>query len=390
MVLWVGFAILAAAVTWALTRPLLASRSTAAADADTELAVYRDQLAEIATERAEGLIVGADAEAARVEVARRLIRRAEETERPDMADGAHGARARRAVLYVAAALPVAALALYLGVGSPALPGRPYAARLDAPIEQATANDLVAKVEAHLRSNPNDGRGWDVLAPVYMRMGDFRQAADAFEQAIRLEGESPKRLAGFARASIMLQNGVVGEPARRAYAKLRTLDPKSIEPQVWLAIAKEQDGDLEGAAADYRGLIAAGGSEEPWRTLLDQRLKSVTAKLGEGSAAVAPETAERSAPPAPAGPDAAAMARFHAMTPEQRQQFIEQMVDGLATRLKTDSKDLNGWMQLVRSYVVLGRSADANAALAEARSNFAGDDKALAQLQALAQVLGIGS
>jgi cytochrome c-type biogenesis protein CcmH len=85
-----------------------------------------------------------------------------------------------------------------------------------------------------------------------------------------------------------------------------------------------------------------------------------------------------------------MARFHAMTPEQRQAFIEKMVDGLAARLKTNGKDLEGWMQLVRSYVVLGRSQEASAALAEARTNFAGDENSLAQLQALAQVLGLRS
>ncbi len=91
------------------------------------------------------------------------------------------------------------------------------------------------------------------------------------------------------------------------------------------------------------------------------------------------------PPAkPGTPD------FHNMTPEQRQAFIEQMVAGLASRLKENGKDLAGWMQLVRSYVVLGRSEDANAALAQARSNFEGDKKALAQLDALAQVLGIGT
>jgi len=84
------------------------------------------------------------------------------------------------------------------------------------------------------------------------------------------------------------------------------------------------------------------------------------------------------------------ARWRELRPEQRQAFIEKMVASLAERLKTNSKDLEGWMQLVRSYVVLGRSQDATAALAEARSNFAGDDKALAQLQALAQVLGIGT
>jgi cytochrome c-type biogenesis protein CcmH len=384
MVLFIGFAVLAAAVVWAVTRPLLLSRPGAAAPADSELAVYKDQLAEIETERNEGLIAGSEAEAARVEVARRLIKRAEENER--LAPGTQSSSTRRLVLYAAAALPVLAIALYLAVGSPSLPGRPYAARLDAPVEQATAADLIAKVEAHLRQNPDDGRGWDVLAPVYMRMGDFRQAADAFERAIRLLGESEKRLAGFARATIMVENGIVGEPARRAYEKLHTLDAKAIEPQVWLAIAKEQDGDLAGAAADYRRLLAEGGSEEPWLSLLDERLKSVAAKLGEAPAGGAPQGQAKDAAPAVD----ADKPSFHTMSPEQRQAFIESMVDGLAARLKNNGKDLEGWMQLVRSYVVLGRPEDANKALAEARTNFAGDDKALAELQALAQVLGIGS
>ena len=225
----------------------------------------------------------------------------------------------------------------------------------------------------------------MLAPVYMRMGEFREAADAFQRAIRLLGESPQRLAGFARATIMVQNGIVDEPARRAYEKLRALDPKAVEPQVWLAIAKEQDGDLAGAAAEYRTLLAAPDTQEPWRSLLQERAKSVAQKLGEPPP---PTTAPEGSKVAP--PSAGTMARVHSMTPEQRQAFIEKMVDGLATRLKANGKDLEGWMQLVRAYVVLGRSEEASTALASARQNFAGDEKALAQLQALAQDLGIRS
>jgi len=388
MVLFIGFAVLVAAVVWAVTRPLLATPTATPAAADTELAVYRDQLAEIEAERTQGMVAGADAEAARAEVARRLIRRAEEKKASAAPSGAQTTSARNTVLAAAAALPVAALLLYLAVGSPMLPGRPYASRLTEPIEQATASDLVAKVEAHLRQHPDDGRGWDVVAPVYLHTRDFQHAADAFQRAIRLLGESPKRLAGFARATIMLQNGVVTEPARRAYEKLRTLEPDAIEPQVWLAIAKEQDGDLAGAAADYRALIAEGASQQPWRTLLEARLKSVTAKLG--GAPEAAQGGDKSGSQMLPPPSAEAMAKFHAMTPEQRQQFIERMVEGLAARLKQDGKNLEGWMQLMRAYAVLGRSKEASSALAQARSNFAGDEKSLAQLQALAQSLGIGS
>jgi len=387
MVLWIAFAVLAAAVVWAVTRPLLATGRGAATAADSELAVYRDQIDEIESERAQGLIAGAEAEGARVEVARRLLQRAEEKSRTGATAPGETSRARLAALCIAAALPVVGLAAYLAVGSPALPGRPYAERLEVPVEQASAADLVAKVEAHLRDHPEDGRGWDVLAPVYMRTGDFQQAADAYERAIRLLGESPKRLAGFARATIMVQNGVVGEPARQAYAKLRALDPQAIEPQAWLAIAKEQDGDLAGAAAEYRALLAGGGSQEPWRGLLDERLRSVTQRLAGADGADAKSDGQ---PQAPDITPADAMSAAAAMSPQDREKFIGQMVDALAARLKKDGKDLNGWMRLVRSYAVLGRREEATSALADARSQFTGDEKSLAELHALAESLGLGS
>jgi cytochrome c-type biogenesis protein CcmH len=374
MVLWVLFAVLAAAVVWAVTRPLLAPGASTAAT-DSELAVYRDQLAEIEAERAEGLLGGAEAEGARVELARRLIRRSEEKQKAGAATQERFSGVRLAVVYAAAAIPVIGIGIYLAIGSPQLPGRPYAARLDTPVDQATAADLVARVEAHLRANPEDGRGWDVLAPVYLRTGDYAQAADAFQRATRLLGENPKRLAGLARATIMAQNGIVGETARVSYEKLQRLEPQSIEPQVWLAIAREQDGDVKGAEAEYRRLLS--GAQDPWKGLIETRLKSVTEKLG-GAMPEAPGV----------GPaDAAAAA---AMNPTDRDKMINQMVDGLAARLKDNGKDLEGWMRLVRSYVVLGRREEATTALASARGAFAGDEKSLAELNVLAETLGLGS
>ena len=387
MVLWVLFAVLAAAVVWAVTRPLLAQAPAEPLADDSEIAVYRDQLAEIEAERAQGLLGASEAEGARVELARRLIRRAEErSARRGDAQHATAGALRQAALYAGAALPIIGIAVYIAVGSPQLPSRPYAARLDMPVDEATAADLVARVEAHLREHPEDGRGWDVLAPVYMRMGDLTQAADAFQRATRLLGESPKRLAGFARATIMLENGIVSEPARKAYVKLRALEPQSLEPQVWLAIAQEQDGDLKGAEAEYRRLLP--GAEAPWKGLLEARLQSVSERLGGGAPA---DGSKGDGLPAPENVRPAdAMAAAAAMTPAEREKFIGQMVDGLATRLKENGNDLGGWMRLVRSYVILGRREAATTALASARGQFAGDEKSLTQLNELAQSLGLGS
>ncbi len=382
MVLWISFAVLAAAVTLAVTRPLLRAGTAQSSPADGDLAVYRDQLAEIEAEKAQGLIPETEAEAARAEVARRLIKRVEEKERIESGKLGRASLARQVAVYSAAALPVIAVGIYLAVGSPSLPGQPYEARLKAPLEGASEADLVAQVEAHLRQNPEDGRGWDVIAPVYIRQGQFQRAADAYERAMRLLGESPKRLAGFARATILARDGIVTASAERAYGKMLALDPKSIEPRVWLAIAKEQEGDFAAAETAYRKLLDEVGPEGPWRAILQRRLKSIEPQQGgeadPGAAPAAPEIAPNE------------MAKFRAMSPDERQKVINEMVDGLAARLKQDGKDLNGWMRLVRAYSVLGRTSDASAALADARSNFAGDEKSLAQLNALAQSLGIGS
>lgn len=379
MVLWISFAVLAAAVTWAVTRPLLRAGTTPARPAEGDLAVYRDQLAEIESEKTQGLIGEADAEGARAEVARRLIKRSEEQEHPGAATVS---TVRQVAVYGASALPVIALGIYLAVGSPLLPGQPYEARLSAPLEQASEGDLVAKVEAHLRQNPQDGRGWDVIAPVYMRQGKFQQAAEAYERAISRLGENPQRLAGFARATIFARDRIVTANAQRALEKLLGLDPTLIEPQVWLAIAKEQEGELAAAEAAYRKLLGEVGSEGPWREILQQRLKAITAQQGgepdTGMAASAPDIKPGE------------MEKLRSMSPQDRQAFINQMVEGLAARLKADGKDLDGWMRLVRAYSVLGRTTEASAALADARNNFAGDEKSLSQLDALAQSLGIGS
>ncbi|MEO8421777.1 MAG: c-type cytochrome biogenesis protein CcmI [Hyphomicrobium sp.] len=394
MILWIGFAVLAAAVVWAVTRPLLASPPADAAGNDSELAVYRDQLSEIETERAHGLLGGAEADGARIELARRLIQRSEEKDRSGAAHVA-ASRARQIVIYAAAALPVAGIALYLAVGSPQLPSRPYAARIDMPVEQATAADLVARVEAHLRQHPEDGRGWDVLAPVYLRMGDFTQAADAFQKAARLLGESDRRLAGYARSLVMLQNGVVNEPARQAYEKLLSLDPQSVEPKVWLAIAREQDGDLKGAQEQYRALLPA--AEDPWKQLLQSRLNAVTDRLADpgaapdAGAAAAPQAAKPAGEPAPSMRPPEATAGYPpGKSPAERDKFINQMVEGLAARLKSNGNDLEGWMRLVRSYMVLGRREEAVTALSTARGQFSGDANSLAELKVLAESLGLGS
>ena len=143
-------------------------------------------------------------------------------------------------------VPLGSIGLYLVLGSPGMPAFPAAAQQQTAMEQAGIVELVARVEARLRQQPGDGEGWEVVAPVYLKLGRYRDAAAAYARALQLNGESVKLLVGFAEASMLANDGVVSEEARRAYERILKLEPDRIEARFWLAVAKEQDGKLDDA------------------------------------------------------------------------------------------------------------------------------------------------
>ncbi len=158
------------------------------------------------------------------------------------------------MIVVAVALPLLALALYLTYGSPRLPDQPLAARLQDPASEQNLEALVARVEARLREHPEEGEGWEVIAPVYLGWRRYGDAAEAYAQAIRLLGPSAKRLSGQGQALVLANDGVVTEEARKALEQALALDPTLIEPRILLAIAKEQDGQFAAAIEDWRALL----------------------------------------------------------------------------------------------------------------------------------------
>lgn len=379
MLLWVAFAVLTGGVLAFVLAPLIRpARLMAASSGEHAVAVYRDQLKELDAEQARGVLGPAEAEAARLEISRRLLAAAGDATQP----GEPGFRAllesRHATysLLAAVAVAVVTVGLYILYGS--IAAIPTDAQRAAAREQAAISRLVAQVEDRLRTVPTDGKGWDVIAPVYLKLGRFQDAADAYTKALSLLGETSARLAGLAESSMLAAGGVVTPEARSAYEKLAKLDPLRIEPRFWLAMAKEQAGDLEAALAEYKAILGASPENAPYRTHLEARVREVTSLIAARASGT------------PAGPTAADLAAAAKLDPAQRAQMITQMVENLAARLRTNGNDLPGWLRLVRAYAVLERRQDAQAALAEARRNFTGNADALAQLAALASSLGLGS
>ena len=374
MLLWIILACLTAAVLYGLLRPLAGGRPSAPARDAFDAAVYRDQLAEVESDRARGLIGEAEAEAAHLEIARRLLAADGKESASDSTDG--GFPAKAAMIVVAVMLPVAALGLYLTYGSPRLLDQPLAVRLQDPANEQNLAALVSRVEARLREHPEEGEGWEVIAPVYMGWRRFGDAAQAYAQAIRLLGPSAQRLSGQGQSLVLKNDGVVTEEARKVLEQALALDPTLLEPRILIAIAKEQDGHYAAAVEDWRALRDKR-EDAAWREMVEKRIEAAEAHLA-------------GTPRADPGPSQADIAAAERMAPAERQAMVEQMVQGLAARLAQEGDDLPGWLKLVRAYSVLDRKEDAAKALARAKSQFSGNTQAIEQLDALAAELGLKS
>jgi len=351
MTLWFFLMLMTAAAVFAVIWPL-ASRSRDA-PSGSDVVVYRDQLEEVDRDLAAGLIGKTEAQAARVEISRRLLAAADNPQTvPGAVNSATALWHRRAVAIVALVLlPLGSASLYLRLGSPELTSEPVAARSDAgPDQQASLASLIAKVEAHLERNPQDGRGWEVLAPVYMRIGRYGDAVNAWHNTLQLLGEDAYREANFGEALMAQANGIVTADAKAAFVRAIALDRTTASARYYLGVAAEQDGKREEAAAIWRDLIAEAPADATW--------------VGDVRAALA--RIEGKAAAAPSGPDAAQMAEAAKQPPEQQAAMIRGMVEGLAARLKKDGSDVDGWMRLVRSYVVLGERGKAMSAVTDAR------------------------
>jgi len=376
MTLWFVMALMTAAAIFAVLWPLSRKKPL---PSGSDVAVYRDQLDEIERDRASGLIGGAEAEAARIEVSRRLLAAADAPTAAAPVKAADGRRRRGVALAALLLLPLGAASLYLKLGSPELPGQPLEARREAPAEQRSILELVARIEQRLQERPDDGRGWEVLGPVYMRMGRYDDAVTARRNALKLLGPNVQREADLGEALTAAANGIVTAEAKDAFDRALKLDAEDFRARYFAGLAAEQDGRPQDAADIWRKLIASAPEGSGWAGFVRESL----ARVDLSAAPAAP-----AAPAAQPGPNAADVAAANEMSPEQRETMIRGMVAKLAERLKQDGSDVDGWLRLVRAYTVLGDKQQARSSAGEARRALEGNAEGLQRLDELIKGLGL--
>jgi cytochrome c-type biogenesis protein CcmH len=376
------------AVVWPLVRQVKDARS------GNDVDVYRDQLDEIERDLKFGLIGAAEAEAARIEVSRRLIAAAEmagmmtlvqddaamrrrgrsSRKKPQRRRVEEKKPSRRFHVVVGAVavmlISVGTFFVYLKVGSPNLPGQPIAARVDAAQRKNPSIAQLAALEARTSQAPDDGKAWEAIAPIYAQVGRYGDAVTARRNALRLLDKTAEREADLGEALVTAANGIVTDEAKEAFDRAFRLDGANVSARFYIGLAAEQDGRKDEAARVWSKLLADSPPGAPWRPLVLTALARV-----EPAASLVRKP----------GPNDPAVANT---APEQREKMIRGMVDRLAARLRQDGSDVDGWIQLVRAYVVLDERENASAALADARRTLAGEPDKLRRIDEEAKRLGV--
>jgi cytochrome c-type biogenesis protein CcmH len=406
MTLWFIFGIMTAVALAIASWPLVRGRAASAGASD--VAVYRDQLEEIERDRADGRIGHNEFEAARAEVSRRLLGAASSAGEASSTAGASPQRWRRlaalAVVVVAipliavplgtrvdlvmrdqvvaTAVPLIAVPVYKLLGSPEITVASLAG--GAAANGATPGDgqaasiasVIARIEQHLKENPDDSRGWEIIAPVYMKLGRYDDAVKARRNILAQLGPTAQREADLGVALAFAAGEEVTPDSKAAFERALALEPGNVNAMYFLGIAAQQDGNDAEAARIWRDIIVKAPPGAPYLATVRERLAGVSSEPAPAPAPGSYGLAAR--PPAPTAEE---MAAVRGMTPEAQGQFMRDRIEGLAARLRQDGTDVAGWLRLLRAYMVLGERDKAKVAAGEARRALSGEPEKLKLLDA---------
>jgi cytochrome c-type biogenesis protein CcmH len=330
MTIWV-LALILTAIACATLYYAGAGRTVNAAGAppDATSQHFRAQLRAIESDAAIGRLGPAEATAAKAELAREVLRH--------KSAASPVSKGRVAIWVPLLLIVVVAIGTYASLGRPDMPAAPLASRDIAAEGQVSLKAAIETIEARLTAAPEDLRGWQVIAPAYMQLGRYADAARALRRINELSPPTPDSLTDLAEALMLQANGSLeGEPlelVRRAH----DLDATHVRSLYYIAGEETRIGAFEAAVAHWNELLSLSQGNEPW-------LVTAQNGLAYAQAGLAPETGD-------AAPDEAQ---------------IDAMVDGLAGRLASQGGTIDEWTQLVRSRMVQGRMEDAQLAYDAAR------------------------
>lgn len=397
---WLIVAGLLIAVGAPIGRTLMTRASQSSKSAEQDISIYKDQLAEVDRDLARGILSQEAAQAARTDVARRLLA-ADKRAQSETLAGDASARTNILALTATGVVLLSSVWLYLNLGALGMPDFPLQERLaaaqdarDNRPDQSTAEaaapeqtveaeqghlDLVQQLRDAVKANPTDQTGLRLLVDNEARLGNLKAARAAQEQLMSVLGENarPSDYTDTGEIMILAAGGYVSPQAETALVKALTRNPRDPRARYYSGLSLAQTGRPDVAYRIWSGLLEESRPDDPWVPLIQSQ-------IGQLARAAGIPLSSQTLP----GPSAQDIESANEMSPADRQAMIRGMVSGLADRLATEGGTPTEWARLIRAYGVLGETGNANAIWQEAKETFKDDPNAMILLTEAAQAAEI--
>ena len=265
--------------------PLLRNRelSTVSRD-DLNTNVIREQFAELDADLANGKLDKAQYEAARKDIERELLYDLgttgnEPADKPERSG-------RWITLLIIPAIPLCAVLLYQLMGSAELIDRIQQARISQtqPAQQPSQSpgsieDMVAKLAERLQQQPDDLKGWVMLARSYAIMKRYSESGAAYATALRLGGENADLLTDYADAMVMADGGAFNDESAALLTRALELEPDNLKG-LWLAGHwKNQSGAYQEALDYWQRAAAQLPPDSKDVAVITEQISELQSKLG---------------------------------------------------------------------------------------------------------------
>jgi cytochrome c-type biogenesis protein CcmH len=438
MTFWIILAITTFAAAALLSAPFIRRLERPRAELAGNIEVCRDQLKEVESKQRQGVIDDAQAEASRLEIARRVLAadRSEQSVMPKLTVSERNFT----MICVAGIVVLGSVGLYTTMENPDLPStavsvavQPVSTSLTrepsipenlmAPLQAFASetkgqakgqsrsqaglppvDEMIQRLTARLLQNPKDAQGWRTLGWSYFNVGRFNEASEAYAKAIELNPNVADVRSARIEAMVRSADGVVTTEASNAIDDTLKIDPQNARARFFRGLAKEQGGDKTSALTDWIEVRRDANPDEAWVPELKNRISGLQRELGldagaspaEPKAAMAGESPETSKTQGSSqlpsatekGPGPQDVRTAEAMPAAERSAMIRGMVDRLADRLEKSPRDADGWIKLIQSRIVLGETELAKQALNRGIETFNDDTPQRDRIIAAAQQLGL--
>lgn len=376
-----------------------------------DLQVYRDQLKEVERDLARGVIAADEAARLRTEIGRKVLG-ADAALAAGAAQRVPGPPARLTAAVILVILGGSAFGLYALRGHPGAPDQPMALRLEQSAQlraerpsQAEAEaaqpaalpalpvpddaggprhaELMEQLRRVMAERPNDLQGQELLARNEALLGNHAAAARAQAMVVTLKGPvaTADDLARQADLMVLAAGGRVTPEAESVLAAALEKDPANGMARYYSGLLFLQVERPDMTFRFWSPLWQESRPDDPWVPYLRDQLPDIAWLAGQHRYEM---PALRAALP---GPDAAAIEAAGDLSPEERQDMVRGMVDGLMQRLATEGGTAPEWARLIRALGVLGDKDRGTAILGEARGRFAEHEADLAEINAAAAGAG---